>query len=133
MSSLNSPPDTPCIGICSTAIGDDVCLGCARTFAEITFWGELNPDQKARCWASLPRRKVWMAIVRHLAGHLVIHDGPQGEAACFRLQDGRELWLGLPWHDQGRRLVPLRCGGAEAQLAVSHEDWPQQLRAFLHG
>ena len=30
-----STPDTPCIAICSTSQGDEVCKGCGRTFAEV--------------------------------------------------------------------------------------------------
>ena len=131
MSSLTSPPDTPCIGVCSTAIGDDVCLGCARTFAEISFWAEMSAQQKAQCWASLPVRRVWMAIVRTMPGHLEILPGPMGEQARFLLRDGRELWLAQPYQQQGQRLVPLRCGGADLLLDVAQDAWPQHLYDFL--
>jgi len=30
--------ETPCIGICSTIYGDEVCRGCKRTFQEIIGW-----------------------------------------------------------------------------------------------
>ena len=37
---------TPCIGICSTVYGDDVCRGCQRTFVEITQWNGYDNHQK---------------------------------------------------------------------------------------
>lgn len=38
--------DTPCTGHCSTALGDDVCRSCLRTFDEITRWVEMNEEQR---------------------------------------------------------------------------------------
>jgi len=37
---------SPCTGHCSTALGDDVCRSCARTFDEITRWVEMNDEQR---------------------------------------------------------------------------------------
>ena len=38
---------TPCIGICSTTFGDDVCKGCKRFSHEITNWGKFSADERA--------------------------------------------------------------------------------------
>jgi predicted Fe-S protein YdhL (DUF1289 family) len=38
--------DTPCIGICSTVYGDDICRGCKRTYAEIITWNTFNDHEK---------------------------------------------------------------------------------------
>ena len=38
---------TPCIGICSTTFGDDVCKGCKRFSYEITNWGKFSTDERA--------------------------------------------------------------------------------------
>lgn len=45
-----STPDTPCIAICSTSQGDEVCKGCGRTFAEVQYWTEMQPVQKRATW-----------------------------------------------------------------------------------
>ena len=37
---------TPCIGICSTTFGDDVCKGCKRFSHEITNWGKFSTDER---------------------------------------------------------------------------------------
>lgn len=39
--------DTPCIGICSTAIGDAVCIGCGRSFEEVNNWNTLSDNEKS--------------------------------------------------------------------------------------
>jgi uncharacterized protein len=39
--------DTPCVGICSTSLGDEVCIGCGRTFDEVRLWNTLSDEQKA--------------------------------------------------------------------------------------
>ncbi|RZL10224.1 MAG: DUF3717 domain-containing protein [Rubrivivax sp.] len=45
-----STPDTPCIAICSTSQGDDLCKGCGRTFDEVQFWPEMTPAEKRASW-----------------------------------------------------------------------------------
>jgi len=40
--------DSPCTGHCSTALGDDVCRSCLRTFDEITRWVEMDDEQRRR-------------------------------------------------------------------------------------
>ncbi len=47
---FDSTPDTPCIAICSTSQGDDVCKGCGRTFAEVQFWTQMQPIEKRATW-----------------------------------------------------------------------------------
>ena len=45
-----STPDTPCIAICSTSQGDDVCKGCGRTFEEVQNWTDMGATQKRATW-----------------------------------------------------------------------------------
>ena len=45
-----STPDAPCIAICSTSQGDDVCKGCGRTFDEVQHWPAMTPVEKRRTW-----------------------------------------------------------------------------------
>ena len=47
---FESTPDTPCIAICSTSQGDEVCKGCGRTFAEVQHWTALRPSEKRQVW-----------------------------------------------------------------------------------
>lgn len=47
---FESTPDTPCIAICSTSQGDDICKGCGRTFAEVQYWTEMRPVDKRATW-----------------------------------------------------------------------------------
>ena len=47
---FQTTPDTPCIAICSTSQGDDVCKGCGRTFDEVQRWTEMTPGQKRESW-----------------------------------------------------------------------------------
>ena len=39
--------DSPCVGICSaTALGDEVCIGCGRTFDEVRLWNTFDRETK---------------------------------------------------------------------------------------
>jgi predicted Fe-S protein YdhL (DUF1289 family) len=44
-------PTSPCIGHCTTVLGDDVCRSCLRTFEEITRWVEMSENE--RCAVNL--------------------------------------------------------------------------------
>ncbi len=43
-------PDAPCIAICSTSQGDNLCKGCGRTFEEVQHWPQMTPAQKRNTW-----------------------------------------------------------------------------------
>ena len=37
---------SPCVGICSTVLGDDICRGCGRTFDEVLNWHSFSDEEK---------------------------------------------------------------------------------------
>lgn len=43
---LEPPVKTPCIGVCSTGIGDNVCRGCKRFEHEVINWNNYSAEQK---------------------------------------------------------------------------------------
>jgi predicted Fe-S protein YdhL (DUF1289 family) len=43
---INQKVKTPCIGVCSTGIGDSVCRGCKRFAHEVIHWNGYTDDQK---------------------------------------------------------------------------------------
>lgn len=43
---LLKPVKTPCVGICSTGIGDNVCRGCKRFSHEVIDWNAYTYEQK---------------------------------------------------------------------------------------
>ena len=45
-SSVHSRIKTPCIGVCSTGIGDDVCRGCKRFSHEVIGWNAYSEEEK---------------------------------------------------------------------------------------
>lgn len=44
---------TPCVGLCSTVYGDQVCRGCKRFSHEIIDWNRYQGIQKAAVWSRL--------------------------------------------------------------------------------
>lgn len=53
MSKNMNRPDSPCVAVCSTAVGDDVCRGCGRTMQEVAMWVALPQEQKEAVWQRL--------------------------------------------------------------------------------
>lgn len=37
---------SPCVGVCSTSFGDDICYGCKRTSDEVIKWNSLSDEEK---------------------------------------------------------------------------------------
>lgn len=37
---------SPCVGICSTTFGDDICFGCQRTYEEVIRWNTMRDEEK---------------------------------------------------------------------------------------
>ncbi len=52
----HSTPDTPCIAICSTSQGDEVCKGCGRSFAEVQHWTAMTPVEKRATWRRISQQ-----------------------------------------------------------------------------
>lgn len=60
---------TPCIGVCSTGIGDTVCRGCKRFSHEVIAWNSYSQDERR---AVLQRIDVLLGQI--VARWLVIDD-----------------------------------------------------------
>lgn len=63
------PVRTPCIGVCSTGIGDTVCRGCKRFSHEVIAWNSYTQDERR---AVLQRIDVLLEQI--VARWLVIDD-----------------------------------------------------------
>lgn len=50
MTLTTKTPSSPCIGYCSTSLGDVVCKGCGRTAEEVDRWLLLDEEQTRRIW-----------------------------------------------------------------------------------
>lgn len=44
---------TPCVGLCSTAYGDQVCRGCKRFHHEVVNWNRYSEEEKRAVWQRL--------------------------------------------------------------------------------
>jgi predicted Fe-S protein YdhL (DUF1289 family) len=51
-------PSSPCIAICSTSQGDDVCRGCGRTFEEVCKWLEMSESDKDKVWLRIDTERT---------------------------------------------------------------------------
>ncbi|MEE4204312.1 MAG: DUF1289 domain-containing protein [Halieaceae bacterium] len=60
---------TPCIGVCSTGIGDAVCRGCKRFQHEVIDWNAYSEDEKR-----IVDRRLAGFLSQSVANHLEIVD-----------------------------------------------------------
>lgn len=61
--------DTPCIGICSTIYGDNLCRGCKRTYQEVIDWNIYSEDAKSDIMS-----RLWLQIVNACCDKIQVLD-----------------------------------------------------------
>ena len=65
------PIKTPCIGVCSTGVGDVVCRGCKRFAHEVIDWNGYSHEQK-----EVIDRRLDKFLAQCVANKFRIVDGP---------------------------------------------------------
>jgi predicted Fe-S protein YdhL (DUF1289 family) len=85
----DTTPDTPCIAICSTSQGDDLCKGCGRTFDEVQHWPAFTPTQKRVVWQRITQEQSAWRFNRYAeraaegpSPSAVTHSAPAEKAAA---------------------------------------------------
>lgn len=77
---------TPCVGICSTVFGDEVCRGCKRFSHEVIDWNQYQDEQKV-----LVLRRLANLIDRVVASKVVVVDSAAFENALDIVKIDREV------------------------------------------
>lgn len=119
-------PDSPCVAVCSTAVGDDVCRGCGRTFDEIAQWCFMDEAERETVWQRLPARQRLLRLAQACGQALQLRQeegeewGVLARGGRFRLERGVLLWR------RGDRACQRQCGQDSAQ---SLAQWLQALEA----
>jgi predicted Fe-S protein YdhL (DUF1289 family) len=58
--------DTPCIGICSTVYGDNVCRGCMRFADEVIEWNTYSSEKKSEILSRL-NQSITQIVEKYLS------------------------------------------------------------------
>ncbi len=72
---------TPCVGICSTTYGDDVCRGCKRFSFEVINWNSFKPEERESVWKRLEKLKSQI-----MASRLKVFDSNKLEESIKHFQ-----------------------------------------------
>jgi|GEM_PF-6796136 len=123
-------PDSPCIARCTTAVGDNVCRGCGRSFTEISNWWFMDTLERERVWQCLPERQLLLAVAEAFGGQLdlVWRDGQEWGVICHTEQ---QLSLRL----QQQNLLVCRTDGSLMSFPVDSDlkMLVSQLQQFAYG
>jgi predicted Fe-S protein YdhL (DUF1289 family) len=85
---------TPCIGVCSTGIGDAVCRGCKRYAHEVIAWNSYSEEQKGAIEARLDK-----LLAQIVVGKIALFDPVRLERALqaqqirFRRHRSAPCWV----------------------------------------
>ncbi len=112
---------TPCIGVCSTGIGDQVCRGCKRYAHEVVNWNAYSNEQR---FVIAQRLEGFVAQV--VSNKLLITDEDQLLAAVkhqqinFKQEQNPYCWVFDLLKAGASQIVDLSVYGLER-----HSDWAQ--------
>ncbi len=81
--------ETPCIGICSTIYGDEVCRGCFRHYQDVIAWNTFDSPKKQAILAQLESLST-----RVLSQKIDILNPVQLQAKCLE----RQVRIRLHWN-----------------------------------
>lgn len=81
----------PCIGRCSTSLGDDICKGCHRTAQEIIEWNGYTNEQKIVIIDRLDRAKR-EARISDLVNKFIRNRSDEEIARRFKKCRNRWVW-----------------------------------------
>lgn len=119
--------DSPCIALCTTALGDMVCRGCARTFDEVGQWPGFTSVQKQHVWRRLPHRHRLLAVAQCAGVLLDVETDVQGkEWGVMGLTDGL---VRFALRERGW-LEVLGAEGVQRQ-ALTEKDGPAEVLSLL--
>ncbi|PCI52293.1 MAG: DUF1289 domain-containing protein [Moraxellaceae bacterium] len=138
---------TPCIGICSTVFGDDICRGCKRYSQEIIRWNQFGAPAKDIVWRRLEKlqkqvikEKIHIqdfALFQHQLTRYQIKHNPQLDPLCWVfnlleqkksvLKHTRELGLQIrpPYQHLSLEQLFETLDSALYELSVAHFDLSQ--------
>lgn len=102
---------TPCVGLCSTVYGDQVCRGCKRFHHEVVNWNAYSDEERRAVW-----RRLEALLAQVMEGKVQVFD----EALLRRQLDDRQI-----------RYVPEQSAYCWAyQLIARGARFIQQLEAY---
>lgn len=91
--SLFAKTETPCIGICSTIYGDEICRGCFRSNQEVIDWNTLDDPQKLEIL-----NKLHTKLITILQNKLEVLDPQLLQQKCQQFNVKiRPTWHPLTW------------------------------------
>ncbi|HJU50258.1 MAG TPA: DUF1289 domain-containing protein [Pseudogulbenkiania sp.] len=136
---MSESADSPCIAHCSTALGDNVCRGCFRTFLEVAQWSALVPDDKRQVWECLPLRRRLADWARLLGEGWDLQEVDGQEWAMtwyqgftkllFHFEADGSLRLSLP----DSALATHLAGGDDAALLSQAKRWLAETERLARG
>lgn len=135
---------TPCIGVCSTGIGDSVCRGCKRYAHEVIHWNGYSEEQKrivdgrlAQFLAQCVQNRLQVTDVDLLAWQLEtqqIRHNPDHDPHCWlfallkagagQIDNPADFGFEVLLHCRSRSLADLRedIDGEYYALSCAHFD-----------
>jgi predicted Fe-S protein YdhL (DUF1289 family) len=111
---------TPCIGVCSTGIGDVVCRGCKRFAHEVIHWNSYTDEQKHIIDARLDQFLAQVVAVKfHLISAALLEQQLRAQQIRFSAHKDPHVWLFQLLRAGASQIADTRQFGFVAQPAYA--------------
>jgi len=88
------PVKTPCVGICSTGIGDDVCRGCKRFSHEVIDWNAYSYEQRLIIASRLENFLTQVVQLHfHIVDEKLLLEQIKHQQILFKAEQSAYCWL----------------------------------------
>lgn len=85
---------TPCIGVCSTGIGDNVCRGCKRFSHEVIDWNSYTQEQKSIIAQRLESFLAQVVQIHfHIFSESLLFEQIKHQQILFKPEQNAYCWL----------------------------------------
>lgn len=131
---LTIPVKTPCIGVCSTGIGDSVCRGCKRFAHEIIHWNSYSSAEQSSVVMRLEAlvTQVVQQFLRvtdvdrlhqQIQRQQIRLSNPSANEYCQAYEAIRQLGARLPsLHEIGCAAISQKTPSSGAELKMAMDD-----------
>ncbi len=117
---------TPCVGICSTGIGDDVCRGCKRFEHEVINWNAYTTTQKSIIAARLEDYLVQSVKLKFIINNQeLLLQQIQHQQIQFNAEQSPFCWIYDLLRAGASQITALSVYGIQVQSQWQHEELTQ--------
>lgn len=131
---------SPCIGVCSTIYGDDICRGCKRHYQEIIDWNQLDDIRQQTILQRIEHQIVQvlqpevelfdLTLLKQQLSRLALRYHPEQDPLCWIFELIRLGYDKI--QDVEKYGFKFNATSIEESLLMRYRRWDEQIYQLAH-